>query len=127
MATQDIQTVTSAADRAKSALAIAAVIAGVVGFYLLEAQPLVVRVASVLAGIGAGIAIGWFSGPGRRFYGFARESWSETKRVVWPTRKETWQMTLTVFVFVVIMALFLWLVDKTLEVALYDWILRWRR
>ena len=51
----------------------------------------------------------------------------EVRKVVWPTRKETTQMTLYVFGFVVLMALFLWLTDKTLEWVLYDLILGWKK
>ena len=77
--------------------------------------------------VAAGAAIAWFSGPGQRFLAFAKDAWSETKRVVWPERKETWMVTAYVFAFVVVMALFLWVTDKTLEWALYDLILGWRR
>jgi preprotein translocase subunit SecE len=73
------------------------------------------------------VAIAWFSGPGQRAIAFTRDSWSETRRVVWPTRKETIQVTLTVFAFVVVMALFLWLVDKTLEWVFYDLLLGWKK
>jgi len=104
-----------------------AVLAGVVGFYLLGQQALVARVAVVLAGLIAGLLIAWFSAPGQRFFAFAKDSWAETQRVVWPTRKETVQMTLTVFAFVVVMAVFLWLVDKTLEWVLYDLLLGWKK
>ena len=121
------EVVTSGADRAKVALAIAAVVAGVVGFYLLAQQPTVVRVLAVIGGLAAGAAIGWFSGPGQRFFAFTKDAWSETKRVVWPDRKETTQATLIVFAFVVVMAITLWLVDKTLEWVLYDLILGWRK
>jgi len=127
MSQQNIETVSSTADRIKVVVAILAVLAGVVGFYLLGQQPTVLRVAVVLVGILAGAAIAWFSGPGQRFFAFAKDSWSETQRVVWPTRKETIQMTLTVFAFVVVMALFLWLVDKTLEWVLYDLLLGWKK
>ena len=126
MANQNVDTVTSWADRAKFTVALAVAIAGLVGFYMLEDQPAIARVDSVLAGLLAGAAIAAWSEPGRRFFGFSRDSWNETRRVVWPTRKETIQMTTTVFVFVVIMALFLSLVYNTLQVALYDWFLGWR-
>jgi preprotein translocase subunit SecE len=56
----------------------------------------------------------WFTEAGRTFLAFARESWEEAKRVVWPTRKETLQTTGVVFVFVFAMALFLWMVDTGL-------------
>jgi preprotein translocase subunit SecE len=127
MSNPNIETVANGADRIKVALAVLAVAAGIVGYYMLAQQPMVVRLASILAGVAAGVAIAWFSGPGQRFLSFGRDSWSEVRRVVWPERKETWMVTLYVFVFVVVMALFLWLVDKMLEWVLYDLILRWRR
>jgi len=127
MANQNIETVNAGADRAKVAAAVLAVVAGIVGYYLLSAQPFVVRLASILVGLGAGLAIGWFSGPGQRFIGFARDAWSETKRVVWPEKKETWMVTAYVFAFVLVMAIFLWGVDKSLEWLLYDLTLGWKR
>ena len=51
---------------------------------------------------------------------------AEVRKVVWPTRKEAMQMTGYVFAFVVVMALFLWLTDKSLEWVLYDLILGWK-
>ena len=127
MANPNVETVTSAADRVKVVLAVAAVVAAVVGFYLLSGQPAIVRVAAVIAGLLAGGVIGWFSAPGQQFFAFAKDSWSETRRVVWPDRKETTQVTLIVFGFVLAMALFLWVVDKSLEWVLYDLILGWKK
>jgi len=126
MSNQAIQNVTSGADRARVVLAVIAVLAGLVGFYALGQEPTIARVGSVLAGLVAGVVIVWSSGPGRRFFAFSRDSWNETRRVVWPERKETTQVTAIVFAFVVAMALFLWLVDKTLEFTLYDLILGWK-
>ena len=126
MSNQTIENVTSGADRAKVALAVAAVVAGIVGYYLLAQQPAIARVGAVLAGLLVGAGLAYTATPGQRFFAFARDSWNETKRVVWPDRKETTQVTLIVFAFVVAMALFLWLVDKTLEFALYDLILGWK-
>lgn len=127
MSNQTVETVVSAADRVKVVLALAAVVVGLVGFYVLSGQPAVARVGSVLAGLGVGVAIAWTSGPGQRFFAFARDAWSEARRVVWPDRKETTQVTLIVFAFVLAMALFLWLVDKTLEWTLYDLVLGWKK
>ncbi len=126
MATQNVQDVTSAADRFKLVLAIAIIVAGVIGYYMLAQQPMVVRILSIIGGLVLGGVVAWFSEPGRRFLAFGKEAWSETKRVVWPTKKETWTITLYVFLFVVVMALFLWLVDTGLQYALYDLVLGWK-
>lgn len=114
------------ADKLKFALALLLVVAGVVGFYLLAEQAMVLRVLAVLAGVAAGAAVAWFSEPGRQFALFAQETVTETKKVVWPTRKETVQTTGIVFAFMVVMALFLWVTDKTLEWVFYDLILGWK-
>jgi preprotein translocase subunit SecE len=68
-----------------------------------------------------------FTVPGREFAVFAGEAIAEVKKVVWPTRKETIQTTAAVFAFVLVMAVFLWLSDKTLEWVLYDLILGWKK
>ena len=115
------------ADKIKFALALLLLAAGIAGFYLLGEQPMIVRVLSVFAGLGAGTAVAWFTGPGQRFFSFGQESVAEAKKVAWPTRKETMQTTGIVFGFVVVMAVFLWLTDKSLEWALYDLVLGWRK
>jgi preprotein translocase subunit SecE len=102
------------ADKVKIAAAILLVAAGVAGFYYLSQSPMILRVISVLAGFVAGGLVFWMSEPGKQFHGYAQESVAETKKVVWPTRKETLQTTGVVFAFVVVMALFLWAVDSSL-------------
>ena len=114
-------------DKIKLAIAVAFVVAGIVGYYGLAASSILLQLLSVIAGIAAGIAVAWTSAPGKEFVAFAREALAETKKVVWPTRKETMQTTAAVFAFVVVMAVFLWVSDKTLERVLYDLILGWKR
>ena len=126
MATQQVEDIGTGADRVKVALAIALAIAGLIAYYALADQPMVVRLLALIGGLAAGIVVGWFSHPGRRLISFCKDSWKEVKRVVWPSKKETWTMTLYVFVFVVVMALFLWLVDKTFEWVIYGLLLGWR-
>src|SRR6185503_5390195 len=111
---------TSIADKAKLGLAIVLVGAGIWAYYWLAESALVLRLLAVAAGFAAGAAVAWLSQPGKQFLIFAVESWAEVKKVVWPTRKETIQTTAAVFAFVVVMAVFLWISDKTLEWVLYD-------
>ena len=115
------------ADKIKVAIAVLLLIAGIAGFYFLSESPMVLRVASVLAGIAAGSVVGWTTEPGKQFFVFAQEAVVETKKVVWPTRKETIQTTAAVFAFVVVMAVFLWISDKTLEWVLYELVLGWKK
>ena len=101
-------------DKLKIAVAALLVAAGVAGFYFLGQSPMILRIVAVLAGLAAAAAMLWTSEPGKQFYAFAQESVTETKKVVWPTRKETLQTTGIVFAFMVVMALFLWVVDASL-------------
>ena len=122
-----VETVSSGADKAKLAAAALLVVGAVVAFYLLGQQSLWLRVVALIVLIAAGVAVFFTSEPGKELIGFGRESAREVRKVVWPTRKESFQMTGYVFAFVVVMAVFLWLTDKTLEWALYDLILGWKR
>jgi preprotein translocase subunit SecE len=121
------ETTMSMADKAKLVLAVLLAAAGIWGYYWLGERALVLRLLAVLAGFIAGALVAWLSAPGRQFAGFAVESWGEVKKVVWPTRKETVQTTAAVFAFVLVMAVFLWISDKTLEWILYDLLLGWKK
>ena len=128
MSTQpSVETVTSGADKAKLAAAVALLVGGVVAFYLLAQQSLWLRVAALLGLLVAAVVVFFLSEPGKQLTAFGRDSVREVKKVVWPTRKEAMQMTGYVFAFVVVMALFLWLTDKTVSWVLYDLILGWSR
>jgi preprotein translocase subunit SecE len=102
------------ADKIKIAVAVLLLIAGLAGFYYFGDRPAIVRLASILAGLAAASVLFWTTAPGKQFHVYAQESIAETRKVVWPTRKETIQTTGIVFAFVVIMALFLWAVDGSL-------------
>ncbi len=95
-------------------------IAGIVGFYFFSDSATAVRVLMVLAGFGLAVAVSWRTAPGQRLLAFSQESVKEARKVVWPTRKETIQTTGIVFLFVIIMALLLWMVDASLM-----WVVTW--
>jgi preprotein translocase subunit SecE len=99
------------ADKIKLVIALLLVAAGVAGFYVLADQALVVRILTVLAGVVAALVVLWTSPMGKQGYAFAQDAVVETRKVVWPTRKETIQTTAIVFALVLVMALFLWAVD----------------
>ncbi|MGQ9725455.1 MAG: preprotein translocase subunit SecE [Tepidimonas sp.] len=126
MASTDVETVSSGADKAKLAAAAVCVLLGFVGFYLMAAQGAWAQWAVLLVAIAVALGIGATATPGQRLIGFGRDAIKEVKKVVWPSRKEATQMTAFVFAFVVVMALFLWLTDKLLEWVLYGLILGWR-
>ena len=122
-----VETVSTGADKAKLAGSVLLLLASIFAFYYLAQQDLWVRVAALLALIAAAVGLFFTSEPGRQLIAYGRDSAREVKKVVWPTRKEAGQMTGYVFAFVFVMALFMWVTDKTLEWALYDLILGWRR
>jgi preprotein translocase subunit SecE len=117
----------NATDIVKFVIAVALVAAGIAGYYWLGDSALGLRVLAVLAGIAAGAGVAVLTVPGREFVVFAREAVVEVKKVVWPTRKETVQTTAAVFAFVLVMAVFLWVSDKSLEWVLYDLVLGWKK
>ena len=127
MATTQVETVTTGADKAKLAAAVALVIASLAGFYMLGKQGQVAQWGALIVGLIAAAAVFFTSEPGKELIAFGRDATKEVKKVVWPSRKEAIQMTAYVFGFVVIMALFLWLTDKTLEWVFYDLILGWKK
>lgn len=127
MATSQVETVSTGADKAKLAVAAALVLAALAAFYLLGKQGQLAQWGALIVGLAAAVGVFVVSEPGKQLIAFGQDSWREVKKVVWPTRKEAVQMTLYVFGFVVIMALFLWLTDKTLEWVFYDLILGWRK
>jgi preprotein translocase subunit SecE len=127
MATSEVQTVNTSADKAKLAVAIALLLGAFVAFYLLSGKGALVQWAALIVGAVAAVAVFGVSESGRQLVAFGRDAWRETKKVVWPARKEAIQMTAYVFAFVFVMALFLWLTDKTVEWLFYDLILGWRK
>jgi preprotein translocase subunit SecE len=122
-----IETVNTGADKAKLGVAALLLLGGIVAFYMLGRMDLWVRVLALIALVALAIALFFTSESGKQLIGFGKESVREVKKVVWPTRKEALQNTAMVFAFVFLMALFLWITDKTLEYVLYDLILGWKR
>jgi preprotein translocase subunit SecE len=123
----EVETVSTAADKAKLAAAALLLVGSIVAFYVLGKQDLWVRVVALLGLMAAAVAVFFLSESGKQLAAFGRDSVREVKKVVWPSRKEATQMTGYVFAFVFVMALFMWITDKTLEWVLYDLILGWRR
>lgn len=127
MATSQVQTVSTGADKAKLAGAAGLVLAALVAFYVLSKQGQLAQWSALLLGLTAAVVVFFSSETGKALNAFGHDAWREVKKVVWPARKEAIQMTAYVFFFVLIMALFLWLTDKTLEWLFYDLILGWKK
>ena len=127
MSNPQVETVTSGADKAKLAGAAILLLASLVAFYALGKQGAVAQWAALVVLLAAAVGTFFTSEAGKSLIAYGRDSIREVRKVVWPTRKEATQMTGYVFAFVVVMALFLWFTDKTLEWVLYDLILGWKR
>jgi preprotein translocase subunit SecE len=127
MATSEVQTVSAAGEKMRLALAVALVIAALVAFSMLAPKGALVQWVGLLVGLVAAVAVFFTSEMGRQLVAFGRDAVREVKKVVWPERKEAMQITVYVFGFVVVMAVFLWLTDKTLEWLFYDLILGWKK
>ncbi len=124
---QQVETIGSGADKVKLAVAVVLLLAGLAAYYMLGKQGALAQWAGLLAGLVAAVAVFVTAEPGRQLIAFGRDAWREIGKVVWPARSEAIQMTAYVFGFVVLMALFLWLTDKTLEWVFYDLILGWKK
>ena len=127
MASTQVETVSTGADKANLAAALVLVLLALVAYYLLAAQGPLAQWAALLVLMALAVAAFFSSETGRQLLAFGRESEREVRKVVWPTRKEATQMTAYVFAFVAIMALFLWLTDKTIDWVFFDLILGWRK
>ena len=127
MATTQVQTISTAADKAKLAAAGGLVLAALAAYFLLSKQGALIQWLVFLLGMAAAVGVFLVSESGKQLVAFGRDAWREVRKVVWPTRKEATQITAYVFGFVLIMAMFLWLTDKTLEWLFYDLILGWKK
>ncbi len=111
---QAVNTGVGIVDASKLVLAAAALAGGVVAYYLYPEQAQVLRVLMVLGGLAAGLVLLYSSQPGRELWMYVQSSRVELRKMVWPTRQETWRTTLVVFLFVVALGVFFWLVDMAL-------------
>ena len=98
-------------DTLKLLLAVVVLIGGIVGYYYFEEESVLLRVAGVIASVAVAAVIAMATERGQYLWRFIQGSRIELRKVVWPTRQETLQTTLTVFVFVLILSIFFWGLD----------------
>jgi len=112
--TEQVQEGATALDAAKLAAGVVIVAAGVAGFYLLGSQPIWLRWIIVLAALVLGVLVGLQSYQGKTLWAFVQSARIELRKVVWPNRQETMQVTIVVFVMVLALGLFFWGLDTVL-------------
>lgn len=116
---------TSGADIGKLVLAVLVLAAGIFAYSWYDNSVAgSVRLAGVLVALVAALAIGAFTGPGRRARNFIAESQFEMRKVVWPTRDETLKTTLVIIAVVIVLSLLLGLIDLILKSVVLDWLLK---
>ena len=111
----------NAADNIKLIAAGVLLFVGLVLFYVFAEQSLLFRVIGLLAIMGVCCFLIYQTAKGKRTVGFFRDARTEVRKVVWPTRAETTQTTLTVFIIVVIVGIMLWMFDSLLS-SLFRWV-----
>ena len=121
-----VETVNTAADKAKLIASAALFLGAIFAFYGLANYGTWLKLLALWGLLALSVGVFFTSGWGRSLISYANDSIVEVRKVVWPSRKEATQMTLYVFAFVGLMAIFLWVTDKTIEWLLYDLILGWR-
>jgi preprotein translocase subunit SecE len=126
-ASSQVETLTSGAEKLRLAAVAVLVLLSLVAFYALGKQGAWAQWGALVLCLVAAVVVFFTAEAGKSLVAFGQDAWREVKKVVWPERKEAMQITAYVFGFVVIMALFLWLTDKTLEWLLYDLILGWKK
>ena len=89
----------------------AVLIAAVGGFYVLSEQSVLYAVLLLLAALGIAVAIVWSTALGLQVRSFLAEARMEVRKVVWPTRQRTMQITLYVLLMVIVVGIFLWSLD----------------
>jgi preprotein translocase subunit SecE len=119
--TEQVQQGATPLDAAKLAAGVAILAAGIAGFYLLAEQPIWLRWIIVLAALAAGALVGLQSYQGKTFWSFVQSSRIELRKVVWPNRQETMQVTIVVFAMILVLGLFFWGLDSLLG-ALTRWL-----
>jgi preprotein translocase subunit SecE len=113
--TDDIKTAgPGAADKAKLTVAILIVVAGVAGYYVLAGSAVWLRWLTVAGSLALAGLVAAFSSYGTEFRRFLELARVELRKIVWPTRQETGQTTLVVFIFVIVAGVFFWLLDLAL-------------
>ena len=109
--TEESKEISSTLDTLKMASAVAILLSSVFSFYYFAELSVLIRVLAVIFSVILSLIIFFSTQRGIIFWDFLQGSRVEMRKVVWPTKQETIQTTLTVFVFVLVLGIFFWLLD----------------
>jgi preprotein translocase subunit SecE len=114
METQD-ETAPTLFDTVKLIVALAILVGSVFGYYYYANASVLYRAVGVFVGFVVAVVIAFQSAQGKTLWAFIQGSRVEMRKVVWPTRQETFQTTVVVLVFATIMGVFFLLLDLSLR------------
>ena len=114
-----VETKSSGLDTAKLLAAIVVMIAGIFAYYWYNNQPDILRTGYVIIGMALALLLAWQTRIGHSTWTFIQGSRNEVRKMVWPTREETFQTTVAVIVVVLFTGLLMWLLDIFLFWALH--------
>ena len=101
-------------DTFKMIAAVAILVFSIFSFYYFSDLSVLIRVLAIIFSVVISLLIFFKTQRGLIFWDFLQGSRVEMRKVVWPTKQETIQTTLTVFIFVLILGIFFWLLDFVL-------------
>jgi preprotein translocase subunit SecE len=105
-------------DKIKLIIAAGLIAGGIVGFYYFDPETaFLYRLLGMLAAFIVSLVVAKQTVIGTTSWDFGRSAYVEIRKVVWPTRQETFQTTLSIFVMVLIIGLMLRLFDRVLLIG----------
>lgn len=102
-------------DLVKWIVAIALLAGAVVANSIFEQESVLIRAVAVVAAIAIAAGFAATTNKGKTFLAFAKESRTEVRKVVWPTRQEATQTTFIIFVATAVIAIMLYFIDMGLR------------
>jgi preprotein translocase subunit SecE len=104
----------SLGDNIKMMVAIAILLAAVYGYYHFADSSQLYRVLGVVGAVIVALLVAAQTETGRSTILFMADARTETRKVVWPTKQETMQVTMVVIFIVILVGLILWGLDSIL-------------
>lgn len=108
----------SIGDIVKMVTAVIILLAAVYGYYYFADSSQLFRVLGVVGAVIVALLIASQTVIGRSVLSFMVDARTETRKMVWPTKQETMQVTTVVIFMVILVGLILWGLDSLLGLAI---------